>query len=248
MTETGTAPRWDLTPIFPSLDDRAFTDALESIFANVDRLGALYDELGVRDVEPRDPTDADVTALDDVLNATNQVQTELRPISAYLHGLVTTDSRNERAMALTVELQTRTAALGPLSKRLGAWLAALGVGKLVAHSDAAAEHAFALEKAATDARVPDGRGGGVTRRRARAVGRARVAAPPRRRVLAARRRDRARRRCGRTSADGVGPRARDTSRRCASPRRVRRRTGHVGGRSGAARGGAQRCQGRARRS
>ncbi len=148
---TGRAPRWDLATIFPALDDRAFTAALEGIFADVDRLGALYDELGIRDVEPRKSTNADITALDEILAATNAMHKELRPVNAYLHGLVTTDSRNERAAALAVELQTRTAALGPLGKRLGAWLAALGIDEFAARSDTAAAHEFALEKAAADA-------------------------------------------------------------------------------------------------
>ena len=38
-----------------------------------------------------------------------------------------------------VELQTRTAALGPLMKRLGSWLAALGVDEFVARSETADE-------------------------------------------------------------------------------------------------------------
>ena len=50
-----------------------------------------------------------------------------------------------------VELQTRSAALGPLMKRLGAWLAALGVEEFIARSTDAAEHAFALRKAAEGA-------------------------------------------------------------------------------------------------
>jgi pepF/M3 family oligoendopeptidase len=152
------APRWDLTTIFAALDDRGFTAALERIFADVDRLGALYDELGIREVERRAPTEADVAALDEVLHATNSVQAELRPVTAYLHGLVTTDSRDERAAALVVELQTRTAALGPLGKRLGAWLAALGADAFVAESESAAAHAFALEKAAADADFQMGEG------------------------------------------------------------------------------------------
>jgi oligoendopeptidase F len=150
------APRWDLTPIFHSLDDRAFTDAIEGIFASVDRLVALYDGLGIRGVGPREPTDVDISALERALEATNALQTELRPLSAYLNGLVTTDSREERAASLMVELQTRTAVLGPMSKRLGAWLEALGADRLTSTSDVAASHAFALGKAADDARYQMG--------------------------------------------------------------------------------------------
>jgi len=151
MTTTETPPRWDLTTIFPALDDRSFTAALESVFANVDRLGALYDERGVREVERRTPSRDDVAGLNEVLAATNALHDELRPVNAYLNALVTTDSRNDHAAALAVELQTRTAALGPLRKRLGAWLAALGVEQFAAASDVAAAHEFALEKVAEGA-------------------------------------------------------------------------------------------------
>lgn len=158
MTVVDQAPRWDLSPIFTGLDDRAFTAALERGYADVDRLAARYDELGIRAIESREATAADLAALDEVVTTTNALQDTLRPVTAYLHGLVTTDSRDEQAAALMVELQTRTAALGPLAKRLGAWLAALGVEHFVARSEIAADHAFALEQAAIDAdfQMPEG--------------------------------------------------------------------------------------------
>ena len=114
---------------------------------------ALYDELDVRTTEPRAVTDADVTTLEAVLEATNELQAELRPIVTYLYALVTTDSRNDLAASRYVELQTRAAPLGPLAKRLGAWLAALDVDGFVERSPAAAEHAFALRKAAEGAEL-----------------------------------------------------------------------------------------------
>ena len=66
-------------------------------------------------------------ALEAVLAETNDVQSQMRIVSTYLYALVTTDSRDDQAAANMVELQTRSAALGPLMKRLGAWLAALDV-------------------------------------------------------------------------------------------------------------------------
>jgi oligoendopeptidase F len=74
-------------------------------------------------------------------------------ISAFLHALITTDSRNDDAAARYVELQTRAAPLGPLYKRLGAWLHALGIESFVDASDVAAAHAFALNKAAEAAEL-----------------------------------------------------------------------------------------------
>jgi oligoendopeptidase F len=120
MTLTDAPPRWDLTPIFPDLDDRAFSGALEGVYAQVDRLAALYDELDIRATEPRAVTDADVAAVDAVLASTNHLQAELRPVATYLYALISTDSRNDQAVARHVELQTRAAQLAPLGKRLGA--------------------------------------------------------------------------------------------------------------------------------
>ena len=151
MTKTETPPRWDLSPIFGGTDDRAFQLSIEGVYAAVDRLAALFDEAGIREIDPRAVSDADVAAIEHVLSETNDVQTQMRIVSTYLYALVTTDSRDEQAAANMVELQTRSAALGPLMKRLGSWLSALDVGDIVARSNAAAEHEFALRKAAQGA-------------------------------------------------------------------------------------------------
>ncbi|HTK15039.1 MAG TPA: M3 family oligoendopeptidase [Acidimicrobiia bacterium] len=153
MTATEAPPRWDLNPIFGGVDDRSFNIALEGVYARIDRLSALYDELDIRDTEPRGVTDADVAALESILDATNELQSELRPVSTYLYALISTDSRNDLAASRHVELQTRGAPLAPLAKRLGAWLAALDAEELIARSPAAAEHAFFVRKAAENAEL-----------------------------------------------------------------------------------------------
>lgn len=148
---TLTPPRWDLTPWFTGADDRALTTALETVHSGVDRLIALYDEHAIGATEPRPVTADDVTALDAVLTATNELLEQAQLVDGYLYLLVSTDSRNDLAAAQSVELQTRTAALSPLSKRLAAWLAALGTDDFVDASDTAAAHRFYLEQAAAGA-------------------------------------------------------------------------------------------------
>jgi pepF/M3 family oligoendopeptidase len=150
MTATET-PRWDLAPLFPALEDRSFALAVEGIFAGVDRLAALCDENGIGETEARPVTDADVAILDEAITAINDVQRAMRPVSTFLYALTTTDSRDDKAAANLVELQTRTAALGPLMKRLGSWLAALGPDEFIARSELADEHAFALRKSSESA-------------------------------------------------------------------------------------------------
>jgi pepF/M3 family oligoendopeptidase len=153
MATTETPPRWDLTPLFAGLDDRAFSGALEGIYAAVDRLVAQFDELDIRATAPRTVTDADVRALEAVVRDLNDVQGQMRIVSTYLYALTTTDSRDDAAAANMVELQTRSAALGPLMKRLGAWLASLDVETFIARSPEATAHAFALRKSAEGAEL-----------------------------------------------------------------------------------------------
>ncbi|HEX4492467.1 MAG TPA: M3 family oligoendopeptidase [Acidimicrobiia bacterium] len=154
MTTTDTAPRWDLEPIFASVDDRAFTDALENVYAEIDRLRVRYDELDIHGGDTRQPTSVDVDALEALLDATNAVQEQLRRLNSFLYALTTTDSRDDRAAARLVELQTRGAPLAPLAKRLGSWLAALGGTEWLAEQSlTVAEHEFVLRTAAESAEL-----------------------------------------------------------------------------------------------
>jgi oligoendopeptidase F len=148
---TQAPPRWDLTPIFGGLEERGFNVALEGVYGRVDRLVGLYDELDIRATAAREITDTDVTSLEAVLDATNELQRELRPIATYLYAIISTDSRDDLAASRHVELQTRAAPLAALGKRLGAWLSTLDIETLIRRSPTAAEHAFALRKAAEGA-------------------------------------------------------------------------------------------------
>ena len=49
---TGTVPRWSVTDLHESFESRSFVDALERSEADLVRLVALFDELGIRAVEP----------------------------------------------------------------------------------------------------------------------------------------------------------------------------------------------------
>ncbi len=147
MTSTSSVPRWDLSAYFGSSSDRGLHASLESVYSRLDRLVVLYDEHNVRAIEARPATSDDFAVVDQILRETNALHTELRPASAFLYGLVTTDSRDDMASSLTVEMQTRLAGLGPLWKRLEAWVAALGVDGLSAGSSEAGAHEFALRRA-----------------------------------------------------------------------------------------------------
>src|SRR3954452_18862797 len=143
-------PRWDLTPFFPSIQDRCFAAAHEHATADVARLVALYDRHDVRGGPPRPPTPGDRAVLAEVIGATNGLLDHLGLLSAYLYALVTTDTRDDLAAGHQSELQQQTVALAVLTKRFESWVARLGADALLdgtADADVLADHAFVIRRA-----------------------------------------------------------------------------------------------------
>lgn len=139
-------PRWDLSPYFGGLDDRALRGALEEVASDVGRLRALCDERDVRSGPPRPVTDEDGETLELVLAAVNELLERSRLVGAYLYAHTSTDARDAEATRLSVELQASSATLGPLLKRVEGWIARLGATELAATSPLATDHAFFLER------------------------------------------------------------------------------------------------------
>src|SRR6478735_6670831 len=140
-------PTWDMTPYFPSLESREFAGAHESIGAGVDRLVALYDERDVRGGESAEVDEQVAESLDAVLDATNELQEQLRLVSAYVHAFVTTDARNDLAASLQSQLQAAAAPLRTLNSRFAAWVQRFGADALVEASPKGADHAWPLHRA-----------------------------------------------------------------------------------------------------
>jgi pepF/M3 family oligoendopeptidase len=148
---TTTPPRWDVSDLFPGLQSREFAVSTERLTADLARLVAVYDQHGVRDGAPHEPTEAEVDAFEEVLAATNALHQQLRPVTAYLHALVTTDATDDDAATWAARIQTELADLRRLGTRFDAWVAALGPDNLAARSTAAAEHGHALRRALASA-------------------------------------------------------------------------------------------------
>ncbi|HEV7721274.1 MAG TPA: M3 family oligoendopeptidase [Iamia sp.] len=141
-------PRWDLSPYFTGLDDRALLGALEGVGSDVGRLRALCDDRDVRSGPARAVTPEDGETLELVLTAVNELLERSRVVGAYLHAHTTTDARDAEAARLSVQLQSTTASLGPLLKRVEGWIARLGATDLAATGPVAQDHAFFLERSA----------------------------------------------------------------------------------------------------
>jgi pepF/M3 family oligoendopeptidase len=142
----GEPPRWDVSDLHRSLTSRSFVDAMEQSAADVDRLIALFDELDVRGVTPREPTADDAASADRALSGWNAVADRLELLDAYVYATVSTDSRNETAQGLMSEIDTVSARFTPLLARLAEWVAALGVDALATVSEATNEHIGPLRR------------------------------------------------------------------------------------------------------
>jgi pepF/M3 family oligoendopeptidase len=150
MTTTGNdpgePPRWDVSDVHESLTSRSFVDAMERSAADVDRLIALFDELDVRGVTPREPTADDAASADRAISGWNAVSDALELLSAYVYATVSTDSRDETAQGLMSEIDAITARFTPLLARLAEWIAALDVDSLAAVSEVTSAHIGPLRR------------------------------------------------------------------------------------------------------
>lgn len=144
-------PRWDLSTIYPDLESRQFAAAHEGLGAAITRLRAVYDRHGVRAGDPHPPSAEELTAFDEVVQATNAVLADARTLGAYLHGRVTTDAGDDRASGVRSQLQAELSALDSLDARFDGWVATLGAEALIAGSPVASDHAHVVRRAAESA-------------------------------------------------------------------------------------------------
>jgi oligoendopeptidase F len=144
-------PRWSVSDLHESFDSRSFSDAMERIGAEVSRLEALYDELGIRALPARPVTTADGDAADRLIAAVNTFREHMEVTEAYIYATTSTDSFDQRADGLLAEFMMNSVRERPLTARLADWIASLGVEQLAAVSPAIAEHRGPLEKLAARA-------------------------------------------------------------------------------------------------
>jgi oligoendopeptidase F len=147
-----TLPRWDLTPLFPTVDGPEVAAAEAALTDAVGALAQLFDDTGVRDGDGPVPVDdALIAGFERVLGALNDVMDRFARLNSFAYGHVSTDSGDEAAQALLSRLSTLDARISTLRTRFDAWVGRLDVDALVARSGAAASHDWPLRKAARNA-------------------------------------------------------------------------------------------------
>jgi pepF/M3 family oligoendopeptidase len=150
---TISAPRWDLSNVYPSLESNEFKAAVEDYKKQVSALEKFFkNKLSKTDAKTKAKDLAPLVgrAVDQI----NKVQTLSATIVPFIYAHVTTDSRNKAAMKALSEFEQASLPMDKLMTQFKAWLGTVApkLDKIVEHNQSAAAHAFMLREAAEQSR------------------------------------------------------------------------------------------------
>ncbi len=145
--ETLPLPRWDLSPIFPSLDSETFQNAFEALLTQMDALAARAEAYGVRRRETSDVTPEFISQFEEMTSRFNELLRRLRVVRAYIHCHTTTDAQNDVAQAWASRLDMRMTLLSQLQTRYTAWVGTTDIEALLRESETARSHEYAVRLA-----------------------------------------------------------------------------------------------------
>ena len=146
---TISAPRWDLSNVYPSLESKEFKAAVADYKKQVAALEKFFKtKLAKTDAKTKAKELAPLVgkALDQI----NSIQTLSATIVPFIYSYVTTDSRDKVAMKALSEFEGASLPMDKLTTQFKAWLGRIApkLDKVVELNKSAAAHAFMLREAA----------------------------------------------------------------------------------------------------
>ncbi|HEV2662902.1 MAG TPA: hypothetical protein VGU68_20005 [Ktedonobacteraceae bacterium] len=147
MSTSHTLPRWDMTSVYPDLESPEFSAGFSSGIQHITDLAHLFDTHSIMEQPPQAVDSGVVRTFETVTTRYNTVSDSTRTLIAYINSFILTDSHNRVAQARMSELQGALATLSLLGTRYTAWIGALDVEALLAQSQLAREHEYALRRA-----------------------------------------------------------------------------------------------------
>ncbi len=146
---TVSAPRWDLSNVYPSLESEEFKAAVEDYKKQVASLEKFFkNKLSKADAKTKSKDLAPLVgkAIDQI----NRIQTLSSTIVPFIYSYVTTDSRDKVAMKTLSEFEQASLPMSQLMTQFTAWLGKIArkLDKVVDKDPSAAAHAFMLREAA----------------------------------------------------------------------------------------------------
>ncbi len=146
MSVTESLPRWDMNVVFPGLQSKEFKEAYLALGDSLKDLESLFDLHGVSN-----SGSTSFAAFDEILTSLNTASEDLRTVTAYVRAHTTTDSRDEEAAAWNSELDGQLVRMRKLAKSFAGWIGILDLPALLASSQIARDHEYALTKAKVSA-------------------------------------------------------------------------------------------------
>src|SRR5215217_1873932 len=145
---TISAPRWDLSNVYPSLESNEFKAAVEDYKKQVAALEKFYkNKLSKADSKSKAKDLAPLVgkAIDQI----NKIQTLSATIVPFIYSYVTTDSRDKLAMKTLSEFEQASLPMNQLMTQFTAWLGKIEpkLDKVVTNNSSAKAHEFMLREA-----------------------------------------------------------------------------------------------------
>ena len=143
------APRWDLTNVYPSLESDEFKAAVEEYKKQVSSLEKHFKNK-LSKANARTKASDLAPALGKAIDQINRIQTLAATIEPFIQSFVTTDSRNKAAMKALSEFEQAKLPMSQLLTRFTAWLGTIEprLDSIVKASKSAQAHEFMLRETA----------------------------------------------------------------------------------------------------
>ena len=146
---TVSAPRWDLTNVYPSLESDEFKAAVDKFKKRAADIGDYFVEV-VQKADVITPPEQLGPIVSEVVDRFNSVYDLAGTINPYITSFTTTDSRNKLAARIESEFEQAYLPLRNLYVQFQGWLGEIApaLDKSFEHGASAKAHAFMLKEAA----------------------------------------------------------------------------------------------------
>ncbi|MBI5945025.1 MAG: M3 family oligoendopeptidase [Chloroflexi bacterium] len=145
---TLSAPRWDMTNVYPSLESKEFKSAIKKYKSLLDEMEIFFKKASKADskTEPKKLG----KLLGESVDRFNTLFELSNTLGSYIYAYVTTDSRNKEAMRALSEFEQMSVQASILNTKFQAWAGKLGkaaVKKAAKTNTSAKAHEFTLNEA-----------------------------------------------------------------------------------------------------
>jgi len=143
------APRWDLTNVYPSLESKEFNAAVAEFKKQIADLGDYFVEV-VSKTDVNSPPDQLAPIVGEVVDRFNSAYILAYTIDPYIHSFVSTNSRDVLAARVQSEFEQASLPLQNLDVQLKGWMGKIApaLDKSFEYNASAKAHEFMLKEAA----------------------------------------------------------------------------------------------------